>query len=60
MLFKNRESASEKLIPFLKKYQDKDCIVLAIPRGGIPVAYSIAKNITFQWMLCSLKKSGIL
>jgi predicted phosphoribosyltransferase len=58
MLFKNRESASEKLIPFLKKYQDKDCIVLAIPRGGIPVAYSIAKKYHFPMDVVLTKKIG--
>jgi putative phosphoribosyl transferase len=58
MLFKNRESASDKLIPFLKKYQNDDCIVLAIPRGGIPVAYSIAKKYGFPMDVVLTKKIG--
>lgn len=58
MLFKNRETAGLKLIPFLKKYEGKDVVVLAIPRGGLPVAYPVAKEFGFSMDVILTKKIG--
>lgn len=43
MLFKNRFDAGEQLADKLKNY--KKSVVLAIPRGGVEVAYPIAKKL---------------
>jgi putative phosphoribosyl transferase len=43
MLFKDRLSAGKALIKPLEKYKGEDVIVLGIPRGGVPIGYSIAK-----------------
>ncbi len=58
MIFENRIDAAQQLISGLKKYQDENVIVLAIPRGGVPLGYVIAKY--FKWPLSILltKKFG--
>lgn len=39
----DREAAGQVLVPFLRRYQhDPIALVLALPRGGVPVAYEIA------------------
>jgi len=40
--FKNREDAGQQLAERLAHYQDEDPIVLALPRGGVPVGYEIS------------------
>lgn len=42
-LFKNREQAGKRLAELLKKYAPQKPIVLALPRGGVPVGFEIAK-----------------
>lgn len=44
-LFKDRKEAGKKLASQLKRFSEKDTIVLAIPRGGVVVGYEIAKEI---------------
>jgi putative phosphoribosyl transferase len=43
MLFADRQDAGRKLAENLRQYQDKGGIVLAIPRGGVPVGFEVAK-----------------
>lgn len=44
-VFSNRRDAGQKLAQQLIAYTNKsDAIVLALPRGGVPVAYEIAKK----------------
>lgn len=42
-MFKDRRDAGVQLTVALKAYQDKDPLIFALPRGGVPVAYPIAK-----------------
>ena len=43
MTFADRADAGRKLATMLAHYRDKtDTMILALPRGGIPVAYEIA------------------
>jgi putative phosphoribosyl transferase len=42
-LYKNRRDAGKKLAEKLKKYKGKDVFIFAIPRGGVPVGYEVAK-----------------
>lgn len=45
-ILKNREHAGILLAEMLKKYHgDPDSFVIAIPAGGLPVAYMISKNL---------------
>ena len=58
MLFRNRKEAAEMLIPYLDRYRNKNSIILAVPRGGIPVAYPIAKAYRWPLDLLMAKKIG--
>jgi putative phosphoribosyl transferase len=44
-LFTDRKEAGKKLATKLKRFNKKEAIVLAIPRGGVVVGYEIAKEI---------------
>ena len=43
MIFKNRKEAGEILAGKLLKFNSKDTIVLAVPRGGVPVGFEVAR-----------------
>jgi len=59
MLFKNRHEAGKKLAEKLKKYKNKkDVIVLGIPRGGVEVAFDIAKLLKVPLSIVVTKKIG--
>jgi predicted phosphoribosyltransferase len=58
MYYTDRKGAALLLIPFLEKYRKVDCIVLAVPRGGVPVAALIASNFNFPMELLMIKKIG--
>ncbi|MEM3401382.1 MAG: phosphoribosyltransferase [Nitrososphaerota archaeon] len=45
MVFKNREEAGRLLAKALKDYKGYDCVVLAIPRGGVVVGYYVAEEL---------------
>jgi len=57
-LFKNRIEAGIKLAEALKDYQNKDVIVLTIPRGGVVVAYEVAKRLNAPLDLIIPRKLG--
>ena len=44
-MFKDRKEAGKLLATTLKKYKDYHCVVLGVPRGGVPVAYEVAKEL---------------
>ncbi|MEZ0368290.1 MAG: phosphoribosyltransferase family protein, partial [Candidatus Sericytochromatia bacterium] len=44
MLFRDRRDAGRQLAQHLSAYRGrKDVLILALPRGGVPVAYEVAK-----------------
>jgi putative phosphoribosyl transferase len=44
MLFRNRTDAGRQLARALAHYADRaDVLVLALPRGGVPVAFEVAR-----------------
>lgn len=57
-ILKDRIEAGLLLSKKLKKYQNSDSIVLAIPRGGVPVGYVIAKNLHLPLDIVLSKKIG--
>ena len=60
MHFKDRHEAGIKLAEQLKKYKNnKDVIVLAIPRGGVEVGYEIAKFLNVKLDIIVTKKIGL-
>jgi predicted phosphoribosyltransferase len=58
-MFLNREEAGKLLAERLLKYSDhKDAIIIAIPRGGVPVGYVIAKKLYLPLDIVLSKKIG--
>ncbi len=60
MHFKDRHEAGIKLAELLKEYKNnKDAIVLAIPRGGVEVGFEIAKALNMELDIVVTKKIGL-
>lgn len=60
MHFKNRHEAGIKLAEKLTEYKNnKDAVVLAIPRGGVEVGYEIAKSLNVKLDVIVTKKIGL-
>ncbi|MGK7887269.1 MAG: phosphoribosyltransferase [Crocosphaera sp.] len=58
--FHNRTQAGQQLAEKLQPYQNQDnTVVLALPRGGVPVAYGIAKKLHLPLDICLVRKLGI-
>jgi adenine/guanine phosphoribosyltransferase-like PRPP-binding protein len=58
-MFRDRIEAGTLLAAKLKKFKDDSFVVLAIPCGGIPVAYAVAKELGFPLDVVFTKKSVI-
>jgi len=59
MRFKDRSDAGKKLAENLEKYNSgEDTVVLALPRGGVPVAYEVAKYLNAPMDLVMTRKVG--
>jgi putative phosphoribosyl transferase len=56
--FKDRKEAGILLSEKLKKYQDSDAIILAVPRGGVPIGYEIARRLNLPLDIILSKKIG--
>ena len=60
MIFKNRADAGRKLAALLRRYADRgDVLVLALPRGGVPVAYEVAKALHAPLDVFLVRKLGV-
>ena len=60
MHFKDRHEAGIKLAEQLKKYKNnKEAVVLAIPRGGVEIGYEIAKFLNVKLDIIVTKKIGL-
>ena len=57
-MFKDRIEAGLLLAAKLKKYRNDPAVVLAVPRGGVPVAYAVAKELGFPIEVILTKKVG--
>ena len=56
--FKNREEAAEILAKELLEYRGKKPVVLAVPRGGVVIAYEVAKVLDAPLDLIIPRKIG--
>ena len=56
MIFKNRVDAAEQLVQYLSKYKNTDTVVLAIPRGGLPLGKVIAEALELPMDIVLSKK----
>lgn len=58
--FKNRQEAGKRLAVALTAYKDRpDTLILALPRGGVPVAAEIAKALNLPMDLMLVRKLGV-
>jgi len=58
MMYEDRWDAALRLIDALRRYAGEDCVVLAVPRGGVPIGYAIARAYGFPLDLLLTKKIG--
>ncbi|MGL5742675.1 MAG: phosphoribosyltransferase [Legionella sp.] len=60
MNYINRSHAGRVLAGFLKEYKERsDVIVLALPRGCVPVAYEVAKRLSVVLDIFIVRKLGV-
>jgi erythromycin esterase-like protein/predicted phosphoribosyltransferase len=59
-LFRDRRDAGRVLASLLKDYRDHpDVVVLGLPRGGVPVAYEVARALSAPLDVFVVRKLGI-
>jgi predicted phosphoribosyltransferase len=58
-VFRNREDAGQKLAARLKVYKDQHPVILALPRGGVPVAAEVAAALDAPLDLVLVRKIGV-
>lgn len=56
--FKDRHDAGRQLAAALEHLQDEDPIVLALPRGGVPVGYEVARALDAPLDVLLVRKIG--
>ncbi len=59
MRFRDRIDAAIQLAPMLEKYRNEEGVVLAVPRGGVPIGHYLAKYFNFPLELLMTKKLGL-
>jgi len=59
MLFQNRADAGQQLARALVKYKARHPVVLALPRGGVPVAAEVAAALDAPLDLVLVRKIGV-
>ncbi len=60
MIYRNRTEAGKHLAAKLKSYADRDdVLVLALPRGGVPVAFEVAKELRAPLDVFLVRKLGL-
>jgi putative phosphoribosyl transferase len=57
--FVDREDAGRRLAKLVMKYKDQDPLVLALPRGGVPVAWPIARALDAPMDVLVARKIGM-
>ncbi|AZL16242.1 phosphoribosyltransferase [Rickettsiales endosymbiont of Stachyamoeba lipophora] len=59
MFFKDREDAGKKLAGKLRHYVGKHhTLILALPRGGVPVAHEVARSLNIPFDVFIVRKLG--
>jgi len=57
-MFKNRLEAATKLAEHLDQYKDQNALILAIPRGGVPIGKVIADELSADLDVVLVHKLG--
>jgi len=55
-MFQDRKEAGQKLARALGKYRNKEVLVLAIPKGGVEVAFEVAKYLNADFSMLISRK----
>ncbi len=58
-LFRDRADAGRRLAEALARYRDAAPLVLALPRGGVPVGFEVAKALEAQLDVLLVRKIGV-
>lgn len=58
LILQDRKEAGILLSQKLEKYQNSDAIILAVPRGGVPIGYELSKNLHLPLDIILSKKIG--
>src|SRR6266850_2588796 len=58
MYFIDRYDAAMQLARHLRRYKHEDGVILAVPRGGVPIGYYLARHLDFSLDLLMTKKLG--
>jgi putative phosphoribosyl transferase len=59
-MFRDRTEAGVRLARALQRYADRpDAIVIALPRGGVPVGYEVARVLHLDFDLLIVRKLGV-
>ena len=59
MPFKDRRQAGRELAEVLSRYRGENVVVLALPRGGVPVAREVAAALDAPLDLVLVRKIGV-
>lgn len=60
MIYKDRSDAGKALAAHLREYADRaDVLVLGLPRGGVPVAYEVARSLHVPLDIFLVRKLGV-
>lgn len=59
MIFLDRPTAGRKLAQRLTYLKNKDAVVLGLPRGGVPIASEVAKEINAPLDVIVVRKLGV-
>lgn len=57
--YSNRRQAGKVLASHLEKFKDSNSIILGLPRGGIPVAFEVAKALRLPMDVFIVRKLGV-
>ncbi len=58
LMFSNRKEAGIRLAELLAEYKGKKCVLYALPRGGLPVAYQVSQELSVPLDVLIVKKIG--
>ncbi|KXX58828.1 MULTISPECIES: phosphoribosyltransferase family protein [unclassified Rhodococcus (in: high G+C Gram-positive bacteria)] len=59
MGFADRADAGRRLARRLREFRGRDVVVLGLPRGGVPVAYEVAKSLHAPLDVIVVRKLGV-
>ena len=59
-MYADRSAGGQALVPPLEKYKgSKEVVVLGLPRGGVPVAYEVARALELPLDVLIVRKLGV-